>query len=49
MKHNNMTTYLFHILPMKPGAGRCSFMLWRRAMEAGSSLRFWASRLSKRP
>jgi hypothetical protein len=39
---------LFHMRPMKPDEGRCSLMLWRRATEAGSSLRFWALRLSKR-
>ncbi len=41
-------TYLFHILPMTPVLGRCSLMLWRRATEMGSSLRFWAVRPSKR-
>lgn len=41
-------TYLFHMRPMKPVLGRCSFMLWRRAMETGSSRRFWAWRPSKR-
>jgi hypothetical protein len=34
--------------PMKPDEGRCSLMLWRRAFVLGSSLRFWALRLSKR-
>lgn len=29
-------TYLFHIFPMIPGGGLCSFKLWRRATRAGS-------------
>lgn len=43
------TSYLFHILPMKPASGFASCMLCRRATEPGSSLRFWAARLAKRP
>lgn len=35
-------TYVFHILPNMPGAGLCSFKLWRLAMSLGSS-RLWAS------
>lgn len=34
---------------MKPGFGRWSFMLCRRASEMGSSLRFCAVRPSNRP
>jgi hypothetical protein len=33
---------------MKPGLGRCSFMLCLRATDAGSLLRFWFWRPSKR-
>jgi hypothetical protein len=41
--------YLFHIWPKKPVFGRCSFMLCLLATEMGSSLRFWALRLSNHP
>jgi len=34
---------------MKPGFGRWSLRLWRRATEMGSSLRFCAVRPSNRP
>lgn len=39
-------TYLFHICPINPAAGRCSLMLCRRATDSASSLRFCAVRPS---